>query len=378
MLAEIDEISEYQQATENLTGVSIEQINLKEVIEAFQSCGIYYSAVDTRKIDPANDNMATLIYRWSQPFCPSHLKFTITHNVITSLETEWRHNHTTNRLQIPSKTCSVCEKSGHNKRSCPIAKGKLHVQTLFQQKDNQQLIRLLETLDTDGWCLLGIGAQQMIHLVSLIPLDNPECVRRFFLSAPNDEQGIAGKLRLYAKIVASQDGRKPNLYRDLTCLDEARSYESLANLVYALTWYVHYAILRCSQDMTLFTVMKDRFAAHYRKPRTVPYCCASQLFMGALAEATLILEESLGSFAYVCNDALNVNQDNVISVSRSMVPNFLECVRIQGPLCHPPKKFLRGCWTVKTIFVRNNDGTAIERLLSTLRTAQIVYQTHDC
>ena len=66
MLDDIDEMSEYQQAVERLNGMHLNQVNFREIIEAFQSVGIYYSARDTRRMDPDSDNMATVIYGCSQ------------------------------------------------------------------------------------------------------------------------------------------------------------------------------------------------------------------------------------------------------------------------------------------------------------------------
>ena len=364
---------EYQQAVHNLNGRNVNQVNLKEVISAFQLNGIYYSARDTRRIDPAIDNMATLIYSCHESGCPSYIKITVTHNVITRVESQWTHNHPVNVLSVPRNKCSVCHEPGHKKRTCPIAKGRASIQQCFQ--DDSKLIQVIKDLKCDGWKCLGMRDRDMIHLVSIIPLQNPDLVRKFFFFAPNDESGIKGKKRLYSKIVHSHYGRHPSLFRDLQRLRDDWSSEDLANLVYALTWYAHYVVV-CDRNADVLLTVQKEFELQYQKRAFGQSNHEVEVFETALNEAKYILDESHTVLMSVqSSGTLNVNAENMKSVSLSLVPNFLSCVYIQGQIHGAPRNLLRACWTIQRIIIDNFDVMACGKL-SSLKTAQTVHSRY--
>lgn len=369
MRKEVDERGEYEQAVSGLCGMRIEEIDLREVMDAFRSIGIDYSARDTHRIWPDRDNMATLIYGCREPGCPSSMKFTITHNVITRVETEWKHNHHLNVLGTRSTRCSVCHKVGHNKKTCPVENGRSTIQRYFRDGQNTDLKRVMANIQNDGWTILGISCRNMIHLVSLVPLEDPGLVRNFFFYAPNDDVGVMGKKRLYAKIVRSQEGRNPCLSRDLECLHGRRGNEDLANLVYALTWYTHYVVVVDGLDPSIFAEVKKQFNQHYQNPEQLDP--TAPLFIGALREAILIIEQSSTLLTFISEGILTVNDRNVISVSQSLVPNFLARISIQGRIHMAPKNLLCGCWTVRTVIIEDNQLLTHAGLLS-LKTAEII------
>ena len=371
MKAEVDERGEYEQAVNALHGLSIDQIEFREIVEAFESIGIFYSARDTRRMRANYDNMATLVYACSEPGCSSYMKFTITHNVVTHVETDWEHSHPLNVLRCRTVTCSVCNNSGHNKRTCPVEKGRSTVRRYFRENQTDDLNRIIANVITEGWTLLGISCRDMIHLVSIIPLQNPHLVRVFFFFAPNDDIGIMGKKRLYAKIVRSQDGRTPCLSRDLQCLYSTRGYEDRSNLVYALTWYAHYAVVVNGEDTSIFAEVKAQLIHHYGCTPPGELNSTMHLFTSALREAILIIEESCTVVTYISNGTLTVNAENMISVSRSLVPNFLCRIHMQGRMQRPPDNILCGCWTVKTLVIDDNQ-LLTHNGLSSLKTAEII------
>ena len=371
MDSEVDEKAEYQLAVQNLTGMHIDNIDLKEVIEAFRSIGIDYSARDTRRIRPEDDNMATLIYGCREMGCSSYMKFTITHNVITRVETDWKHNHQLNVLCSRSTRCSVCHKSGHNKKTCPVEKGKSTVERYFREGKTEDLNRVIANIPSDGWTILGISRRDMIHLVSLVPLQDPDLVRTFFFFAPNDDVGVMGKKRLYAKIFRSQDGRTPCLFRDLQRLHSLRGNEDLVNMVYALIWYTHYSVLVEGSDPSIFTAVQEQFNKYHQHSLFQQLDSTSRLFTGALEEAMLIIKESVNIIKFIADGILTVNPENIVSVSQSLVPNFITRVHIHGKVPMVPNNLLCGCWSVETLIIDDNQLLS-NKVLSSLKTTEIV------
>ena len=371
MQGEVDGRRECQQSVENLRGKPINEVDLKEVINAFRFTGIDYSARDTRRILPEQDNMATLIYGCREAGCSSYMKFTITHNVISRVETQWEHSHPLNILCSRSTTCSACHKSGHNKKTCPIVKGKSEVERYFRENKTDKLNAVILNLASNGWTILGISQRDMIHLVSLVPLQNPDLVRTFFFFAPNDEAGAMGKKRLYAKIVRSQDGRKPCLSRDLQCLHGHRRSEDLANLVYAITWYTHYTVLVEGGDPYIFDSVKEQLNTYHQQRLPGELDSSSGLLIGALEEAILIMEQSSHVLLWISGRILTVNSENMTSVSQSLVPNFMSHIHIQGSIRMAPSNLLCGCWTVQTLMIDDNQ-VLTNKGPSSMKTAEVV------
>lgn len=376
---EVDERGEYQQAVEAIQGMALCDVQFPDIIQAFRQFGIHYVASDTRKLPSHMDNSATLIYTCRDPDCPSYMRFTISHNVVSRVSTDWTHNHEIGFPRAVSKTCSVCQKAGHNSRTCPIAKGASRITRLLAQHDHVALIGLLKQTKTDGYCLLQMTPNQMVSLVALIDLNDTEFVRKWFFFAPNNAVGVMGKFRLYARIFRWNNGRKPKLHSDMDLLTRSKqSYECRANMVNALTWYAHYAVLVEGEPPEAFCQMADMFESLCQLRSSSGYDMTCQLLKSALTEGALILQESHNTVRYITDGVLEVNRENVFSAVQSLVPNFMETISVRGSIGEGCDGMLSGAWTVRTIFVDHYELTRTDgpfsRLLST---ATIVYRSSD-
>ena len=200
-------------------------------------------------------------------------------------------------MDVGRQLCGCCHKWGHNKRTCEVRKGQAQVATYFSEGRKEELKSILVQLETEGWRILAIGKRDMKTLVSLVDLTNPELVRTFLFFAPNDDTGVMGKTRIYAKIFRSREGRAPSISRDaeffLQCGNQQRSYEDLANMAYALIWYTHYYALM-QRDRSVFASMRQTFEEKREDSRRCrgPYNIAQQLLLAPLDEGIHMFEAS--------------------------------------------------------------------------------------
>ena len=376
---EVDELAEYQQAVDALSGANISEIQFGDIIDAFRPFGIHYVASDTRKLSPSRDNSATLIYTCRDTRCPSYMKFTISHNVLSRVETDWNHHHESGSRTTRTKTCSICEKTGHNSRTCPIAKAASKVTALLAEGNKVEIIAMLKRVKSQGWNLLAVLPSQMKRIVALINLDDTELVRLFFFFAPNNEVGVFGKLRLYAKIFHWDNGRTPDLRKGIDMLTRSRqSYECRANMVNALTWYAHYTTLVNGDPREILCEVWETFEALSQLRCTGGYDITCQLLKSALDEGVLILQESYDMVPYISGVVLELDRENLFSASQSLVANFMETVCVRGKIGPMHSGLLSGAWTIKTIFVDDYELTGTDGPFSSLMsTATVLYRSSD-
>ena len=96
----MSDLREYELRVEGLERQSISDSNyFKSIVDEFKRFNVYYTARDTRILWPDCDNTATLVYTCSEWNCPSCMRFTVTHNVLTRVECNWY------TVEITKKSC---------------------------------------------------------------------------------------------------------------------------------------------------------------------------------------------------------------------------------------------------------------------------------
>lgn len=264
-------------------------------------------------------------------------------------------------------------------RTCEVRLGQSEARRHFHEGCSDQLRGLLSKLETDGWRILGLGKRDMITLVSLVDLTNPELVRIFFYFAPNDNEGIMGKKRLYAKIFRSREGRAPTLPRDadffLRCNNTQRSYEEIANMAYGLIWYTHYHTV--TTGVSLFEEMKNSFEQKRNTGWSGPYNIVSQLARAAIDEGINMFDASATITDSMRGGVLYIDGNNVDLVEYSLIPKFIESVDLERMISSPEEELLRGAWTLKSVIIHNPELPASHRALSGLKTTKILYSIDD-
>lgn len=255
-----------------------------------------------------------------------------------------------------------------------MVRGKETAQALIKCRDTAAIFSLIWDMKYAGWKVLGINPKEMITLVSYIDLNNPEMVRKFFWFAPNDDVGMMGKTRLYGKVFASQEGRRPNIQRDLALLlgKGQRSYEAQANMVYALVWWIHY-LVATGEDSCRFGTVSDALRILEERPRVGAYDPSVALLKSALKEGVYICDESATIVDSFHDGVLHINPDNADSVRVSLVRTFVPSLSLRQLSDGQARGLVRGAWTLKTIFVDDPLLMAADGPFAGLPTTQIAY-----
>ena len=356
-------VREWELAVERLVGRPVPNgVNLDQVIRGFERMGIYYVARDTHSVATNSNKTITLIYHCAHSDCPSFMKFTVTNATITRLEHNWCHRHSVYNPEKPHQVCSVCHRPGHNKTTCPITKGKGQVQFYFRNREDDQLISVLDDVKATGWRILGIGAGDMKKLVSLIDLTDPERVRRFFYFAPNDCIGVTGKEQLYANVFKSYGRRRPSIDKDKAFLLRCqRSHGQVAAMVYALIWYTHLVAVT-ENRWELFSEVKKTFKERLKVTASIRnegcFDWDVHLPKAALQEGILKFRAAKDLKGSIQKGILHVDRKNADDIAQSLVPNFLTSVYFHPGIERLPDHILQASWCLEEIIIESPELAA--------------------
>lgn len=348
----MDTVAECERATEALEGQSVwSGEEIRHLIETFAKNGIYYRAKDTRRFT-GNDMMATLIYTCAHHDCPSSIKLTVTHSIVSNVECNWDHTHAPMPDQPPRNLCSVCQEAGHNRRTCPLRRGEEDAGMGQLSDSNKDLI--ISGLKIEGWRLLGRESElrDLRHYVEL--QDNALLVRKFFYFAPNDASGVEAKLDMYGNIFRKcgsvAESFQGNTEYFLEC--SSCTFIEVASMAYALIWYAHYAVVILGSDVGLFETMKTILSLKNRSLSQGGFHAEVHIPKAAIEEGMLILGECLKIITAFREGVLHVDGMNIHEVERSLIPRFLRAMHlhsgIEGGTNRPVIKAL---WTLEMLII---------------------------
>ena len=143
-----------------------------------------------------------------------------------------------------------------------------------------------------------------------------------------------------------------------------------SNMIYALTWYVHYSIVNGDTHPSVLSRMADCFEHHYRTRVGGGYDITVHFFKSALQEGAFMLNNSYKMIDCINNGIIHVTRKNMDMAAESLMPKFMECICLDQSIDFPPDDLFRGSWTVTKLITSNNG--LIEHVAGIIPTAIVL------